>query len=315
MNINYYCLSLQKKIFDRFLVVKKESFDRNNIDVIKFKGIDGNHFKSSYEISKKYNIELGNKINKCSPILVAIAQSHRNIWKKISKDRKNSYNVIFEDDIFINSNNFKKEIKNILKDYKNIKGPKILLIGCLYTNNNNFINEKFSKIEDFSGLQCYILDRETAKYLYQESQKLEDQIDLMISDHIVIDKYVLNNQLVFDKNITSTSHNQRNIFLESFGIKILSKKIGVDFKLYIYSSYNISFTFNTLISVVLPFILGKSYFLFYLLFFVFEVLFYGGVTFITFLKGLNKYSKYDDDEVVNKLIDFILFTLILFYKY
>ena len=99
MNINYYCLSLQKKIFDRFLVVKKESFDRNNIDIIKFKGIDGNHFKSCYEISKKYNIELGNKINKCSPILVAIAQSHRNIWKKISKDRKNSYNVIFEDDM------------------------------------------------------------------------------------------------------------------------------------------------------------------------------------------------------------------------
>ena len=83
MNINYYCLSLQKKIFDRFLVVKKESFDRNNIDIIKFKGIDGSHFKSCYEISKKYNIELGNKINKCSPILVAIAQSHRNIWKKI----------------------------------------------------------------------------------------------------------------------------------------------------------------------------------------------------------------------------------------
>ena len=45
-------------------------------------------------------INLGSKINKCSPILVAIAQSHRKIWKEIVNDNS-QYSIIFEDDIII----------------------------------------------------------------------------------------------------------------------------------------------------------------------------------------------------------------------
>ena len=306
--MKYYCLSLQKHIFDRFLVIKKESFDKHNLDIKKIRAIDGNKFKSSYDIAKKFKLNLGPKINKCSPILIAIAQSHRKIWNEIANSNC-KYNIIFEDDIIIKSRNFQEDIYKIITEYKKISGPKILLIGCLFEN-KIAEGKMISEIKDFSGLQGYILDKDSAKYLYNNTYNLEDQIDITISDSINIKKYVVNKKLVYHKQLASTAHNQRNIFLESYQIKILSHRIGVDFILNISSTYNISLTSNTIFSILIAFILDKNYYFFYLLFFIFEILIYGGITFISFFSGLNKYSKYDDDEVVNKLIDFILFSII-----
>ena len=119
----------------------------------------------------------------------------------IENEFEHDYYIIFEDDIKIVSTNFKSEIRKKLKIFNEIAEPKILLIGYLSKNNN-----------DFSGLQCYMVSKNTAKYLLKNSNILKDQIDVMISKHISINKLFLDNKLVIQKRIESIAHNQRNIF-------------------------------------------------------------------------------------------------------
>ena len=317
MNLKYYCLSLQKYRRGRFLVIKKESFVKHNIPIIEFEGIDGIKFKSSKEISEKYNLKLGSKLNKSSPILISIAQSHRNVWKKIMADKSIEYNIIFEDDIIIKSNNFKDNIYDLLNHFKKLPSPKILLLGYLNVKRNP--NEKIiTKTDNFSGLQCYMIDKATAKYLYENTFNLEDQIDVMISNYLLLDKYYLKDKIVTQKSIASIAHHQRCIFLEKHDIYILSHKIGINFNLNILSTYHINLTTNTLLNILLSIVLRFYFYIFryqsiiiYFILLFFEIFIYGGVIFIKNFNGINNNSKYDDDEVVNKYLDYLFFSLIL----
>ena len=196
-----------------------------------------------------------------------------------------------------------------LKIFNEIPEPKILLIGYLSKNNN-----------EFSGLQCYMISRTTARYLLENTTLLKDQIDVMISKHVPINKLFIDTKLVVQKRIESIAHNQRNIFLESIGLKILSRRIGINFKLdltYINNNtYHINLTYNTILNLILGLVLSFNIntIIFYFLFLLFEIFIYGGVIFIEYLNGFNKNSKYDDDEVVNKFIDYLIFSLVLLLK-
>ncbi len=326
MKIKYNCICLERKTNERFSRIFSESFKKHYIDVNIIKAIDGESFKSSLEISKKYELTLGTKMKKCCKTLIAIAQSHRKTWKEISMDNDSDFNIVFEDDILIKCSNFKKEIEIILSNFKNFDGPKILLLGCLFSNKINKYNQTYSsnlisQIDSFAGLQCYVLDKSSAKFLLDNSNILVDQIDNVISNHIFINKYTLNNQIIYHKNIPSLTHSQRNIFLELYGFNFLSYKIGVNFNIK-YSfintsiSYQISFTLNTIFNILIGYLLRPFvdfYFLFFL-FFIYEVFVFGGVIFWNNFNGLNTFSRYDDDEVVNKLIDFILFSIVILIK-
>ena len=321
MKINYYCLSLEKYRNKRFLITKKESFDKHSIPIIEFNGIDGQIFNSNKELADKYNLKLGGKMNKCSPILISIAQSHRNIWKNIIENKSVDYNIIFEDDILIKCENFKNKVSSIISKINKLKKPNIILLGYLYVNKILDDNQVIKETNNFAGLQAYLIDRNTAKFLYENTFYLSDQIDVVISDYLNINKYYLVNKLVEHKNIESIAHNQRNIFLEKYNCHILSRRIGINFKLSIGTGYHINMTFNTLLNVILGFGCGKltlinhsilllAYFFFNLL----EIFYYGGVIFINFFEGVNQISKYDDDEVVNKIFDIIIFSLIIIFS-
>ncbi len=314
MIINYYCLSLKKYRKDRFLITKNESFIPNKIPIIEFDGIDGSFFNTSKEISKKYNLKLGNLMLRSSPILIAIAQSHRNIWKDIM-DNDIEYGIIFEDDIKITTKNFVNKIIKNIKFLKNLKGPKILSIGYLFVEKGNKINNQISKTSQFSGLQCYLIDKATANYLYNNTFLINDQIDTVISDYLTIDKYFLNQPLVYQKEIASIAHNQRFIFLEYNNVKFLSRRIGINFKLNISTGYHINFTYYTILNILFAILLKLFIYniwilLYYFVFLTFETFFYGGVNWIDhpIFNGINKYSTYDDDEVVNKYLDFLLYS-------
>ena len=317
MKVNYYCLLLDKYRQERYLKTKKESFDPNNISIIESLGIDGSKFKSSQEIAKRFDLKLGDQIEKSSPIIIAIAESHRKIWKKII-DSNSNCNIIFEDDIIIESNNFTSEIFKIKETFEKLKDPKILSIGYLYAKKEYSINDKISKTSQFAGLQSYLITKETAKYLYQNTFFLNNQIDTIISDTLEIDKYCLNIPIVKQKDIASIAHNQRYILLEYYDFKFLSKRIGINFKLNIGSGYHINFTYYTILNIITSFFL-RLFFKYnqwiiinYFIFYVIETFIYGGVNWIDYdlFRGLNQISRYDDDEVVNKFIDFLLFTII-----
>ena len=316
MRFNYYCLSLEKFRKVRFIRTKKDYFDKNSIPITEVFGIDGSKYKSSIEIAKLYNLKLGNKLKKSSPILTAIAQSHRNIWKKIMNDTSD-YTIIFEDDIIINNNNFKNDLDIIIKEYNKLKSPKILLLGYLYIDDNNHHN-MISKINQFTGLQCYMLDKTTAKYLYGNTKYLYDQIDIVISD-TMINKYVMKNKLVSQKNISSIAHNQRYIFLENINQHFFSTKIGINFNLNIGTTYHINLTYNTIFNIIMG-LIGRLYIepdimivIYYHLLLILEIFIYGGVIFIDCCQGLNNISRYDDDEVINKWFDIILFSIIFLF--
>ena len=320
MKINFYCLALEKYRKERFLLTNKNSFVPNKIPIIEVSGIDGSLFKSSEEIAKKYNLTLGDQIAKSSPILIAIAQSHRKTWKLFLESEK-QYSIIFEDDIRINTINFLEKIDMILPTFKKLEGPKLLSIGYLYAEEGKKINNYINSTSKFSGLQCYLVDKKTAKYLYDNTHMLNNQIDTIIADTLKVNKFYLNQPLVFQKEVASIAHNQRYIFLEYHNIKILSKRIGLNFKLNINSGYHINFTYNTVLNVILPFVL-KLFFNFnywiminYFIFYIIETFIYGGVNWIDYdiFRGCNNISRYDDDEVVNKLIDILLFCL--FYSF
>ena len=318
MKIKYYCLSLKRYREKRFLKTKSQYFDKHNIPIVEFEGIDGTIINSSKNIAKTHNIILGKKIKKSSPVLVSIAQSHRNIWNEISKDTIHDYYIIFEDDIEIISNDFKKNINEIILDFDKLCNPKILLLG--YLNVNPSVYGKLKSTNKFSGLQCYMIESKTAKYLFNNTKILEDQIDIMLSDYLLLYKYYNPIKLVKQKNIESIGHNQRNIFLESFGIKWLTHRIGVNFILdlrYITNNtYHINLTYNTIFNFFIATILkfDLMYIFGYFLFLLFEIFIYGGVIFMEYFKGFNRNSKYDDDEVINKFLDFIIFSLVLLLK-
>lgn len=317
MNTKYYCLSLKKYRDERFLNTKLKSFDPNKISIIEFNGVDGSNFKSSNEIANHYNLKLGDQMIKSSPILIAIAQSHRNIWKDIIES-KSINNIIFEDDIQITTNNFIEECNRVNDLFNRLSDPKILSIGNLYTEKGILISSKISKTSKFAGLQCYMINLETAKYLYNNTFTINDQIDTVISDILKVNKYYLNNQLVIQKNISSIAHNQRNIFFESIGIKFLSKRIGINFKINIGSGYHINLTYYTVLNILLAFFsrlfiqFSYSILIYYLIFILLETFIYGGVNWLDYdiFRGVNHYSRYDDDEVVNKLIDYLSYTFI-----
>ena len=326
MKIKYNCICLERKINERFSRIFSESFKKHDIDINIIKAIDGESFKSSLEISKKYKLTLGTKMKKCCKTLIAIAQSHRKTWKEISMDNDSDFNIVFEDDILIKCSNFKKEIEIILSNFKNFYGPKILLLGCLFSNKINKYNQTYSsnlisQINSFAGLQCYVLDKSSAKFLLDNSNILVDQIDNVISNHIFINKYTLNNQIIYHKNIPSLTHSQRNIFLELNGFDFLSYKIGINFNIK-YSfintsiSYQISFTLNTIFNIFIGYLLRQfvDFYILFFIFFIYEVFVFGGVIFWNNFNGLNAFSRYDDDEVVNKLIDFILFSIVILIK-
>ena len=314
MDTKYYCLSLKKYRDERFLNTKLKSFDPNKISIIEFNGVDGTKFKSSNEIASHYNLKLGDQMIKSSPILIAIAQSHRNIWKDII-DSKSMNNIIFEDDIQITTNNFIEECNKANNLFNQLSNPKMLSIGYLYTEKGILINSKISKTSKFAGLQCYMINLETAEYLYNNTFTINDQIDTIVSDILKVNKYYLNKQLVIQKNISSIAHNQRNIFLEYNNIKFFSKRIGINFKINIGSGYHINFTLYTILNVITAYIIRLFYtvnylFLLITLFFLlFETFIYGGVNWLDYdiFRGINPYSRYDDDEVVNKLIDYLFF--------
>ena len=314
MKIGYYCLSLKKYRDVRYLVTKKESFDPNNIIIHEIEGVDGSKFNTAKDIAKKFDITLDDKIKKSSPILIAIAQSHRNIWKIISES-ENDYGIIFEDDIKIKNNNFKDIVKekiNLLKFKSNIY---ILSLGYLtISKHEEQIDSDILKIGNFSGFQSYLINKETAKYLYQQTFIINDQIDTIVSDYLKIDKYCFNKRLVYQKSIESIAHNQRIIFLEYNNFKFLAKRIGINFKINISTGYHINLTLYSIVNIFLGFIckylgLSSNLYIYYFIILLFETFIYGGINFAEhkIFSGFNIYSKYDDDEVVNKFIDYLLF--------
>ena len=66
MKIKYYCLSLKEYDKERFLITKKESFDKNKIKINKIEGINGNNYKNSKEICDEFKISLEKNVESFS---------------------------------------------------------------------------------------------------------------------------------------------------------------------------------------------------------------------------------------------------------
>ena len=309
-----YCISLQRKRKERYLNLVDNFFIPLDLKVIEWKAIDGNNYYNAKDISKKNQLKLSKLGKELNKSVVATAISHRSIWREIIK-RNIDAAVIIEDDVYIYKN-FKEDLNSIWNNIKDDKNVNFLLLSF---SNNFMINRKESeynneinKINHFNGLFCYLVKREGAKELLDLTSNLSYQIDIELSKK-PNSYYCLKNKIAYFQNSITTIHNHRfKVFEEFFGLQILNYKILNVIDFLVVTVFSCVMIFFGLLTNLLGY---KNYFFHLLNFLIFllELKIVGG-RFDELgirINGFLNIGYYDSDEIANKFVDHILFSLML----
>ena len=112
--------------------------------------------------------------------------SHLNIYKKIKKDNKKGYTIIFEDDFIVNSSNFKDDVKKAIDKLNN----KSIDFDFLYLGSNQinygeyiidylyYVNPK----QNLYGTHAYVINNKNIDKIIDKIKIIKHQIDIIIQD-------------------------------------------------------------------------------------------------------------------------------------
>lgn len=202
--LDFYVITLGNK--ERLENIELQQKKINN-KIIIFPAVNGKKLDIN-QLKKKYNI----KNNRLKLTEIGCYLSHLNIYKKIKKDNKKGYTIIFEDDFLVKSDNLVYEIQKIIKilNNKNIDFDFIFL-GNLRNNYGKNIQDNIyflDKANNLSGTHGYIINNKNINKIIEKIKKIKTPIDTTIQElsyKNLLNTIVINPYLVVqNNNIKST---------------------------------------------------------------------------------------------------------------
>ena len=183
--LDMYVITLGKK--ERIQNIKnQESKINNKINI--FDGVNGLKLDINELIKNNIldkNHKLSENINH-SKREIGCYLSHYNIYKKIKKDNKKGYTIIFEDDFIVNSPNLKDDIrKSIDKLNRKSIDFDFLFLGSNQINygeniidNLYYVNPK----QNLYGTHAYVINNKNIDKIIDKIKIIKHQIDIIIQD-------------------------------------------------------------------------------------------------------------------------------------
>lgn len=178
-------ITLGKK--ERIQNIKNQEFKINNKINI-FDGVNGlkldiNELIKNDILDKNY--KLSKNINHAKRE-IGCYLSHYNIYKKIKKENKKGYTIIFEDDFIVNSPNLKDDIrKSIDKLNRKSIDFDFLFLGSNQINygeniidNLYYVNPK----QNLYGTHAYVINNKNIDKIIDKIKIIKHQIDIIIQD-------------------------------------------------------------------------------------------------------------------------------------
>jgi GR25 family glycosyltransferase involved in LPS biosynthesis len=140
------------------------------------------------------------------------------IFKKIKKNNKKGYTIIFEDDFLINTDNLLEDVKKAIKtlNSKNINFD-FLFLGNSTNNYGAHIVDNLYNIDNnkkLYGLYGYVVNNKNIDKIIDKTNKIDHPIDVIIQDlsyNNIFDTYVLYPHLINHQwSYKSTVNNKEN---------------------------------------------------------------------------------------------------------
>ena len=182
-----YVITLGKK--ERIKNIKEQEAKIND-RITRFNAVNGlklniNNLIKQNVLDKNYKLS-GPKNGNHTKREIGCYLSHLNIYKKIKKDNKNGYTLIFEDDFLINSPDLKDDIrksidklnnKNIDFDYLYLGSNKINY-GEHIIDNLYYVNPK----QHLFGTHAYVINNKKIDKIIDNIKLIRRPIDVAIHD-------------------------------------------------------------------------------------------------------------------------------------
>ena len=180
-----YVITLGKK--ERIKNIKEQE-GKINDRITRFKAVNGLKLDINELIKNDIldkNHKLSENINH-SKREIGCYLSHHNIYKKIKKDNKKGYTIIFEDDFLVNSPNLKDDVrksidklnrKNIDFDYLYL-GSNQINYGENIIDNLYYVNPK----QNFFGTHAYVINNKNIDKIIDNVKIIKRPIDVIIHD-------------------------------------------------------------------------------------------------------------------------------------
>jgi len=198
--LDFYVITLGNKERIKNIEIQEKKLN-NKIDI--FPAVNGKKSDIN-ELKKKYNI----RNEKLKMTEIGCYLSHLNIYKKIKKDNKKGYTIIFEDDFVIKSDNLLHEIKKIISvlNNKNIDFDMIFL-GNLRDNHGKNIQDNIYYLDNtvsLSGTHAYIVNNKNINRIIEKIKKITNAIDTKIQN--LSYKKIINSILIFPNLVVQNSN-------------------------------------------------------------------------------------------------------------
>jgi GR25 family glycosyltransferase involved in LPS biosynthesis len=145
--------------------------------------------------------------------------SHLNIYKKIKKDNKKGYTIIFEDDFLVDSDNLLNEVKKAI-DILNTKSIDFdfLFLGNTLNNYGENIIDNLYKVNPKKrlwGLYGYLINNKNIDKIIDKTNKIDRPIDVIIeylSNNNVFNTIIMYPNIIkHQSNYKSTVDNTEDI--------------------------------------------------------------------------------------------------------
>jgi GR25 family glycosyltransferase involved in LPS biosynthesis len=215
-----YVITLGKK--ERIDNIKKQEAKIND-RIIRFKAVNGlkldiNELIKNDILDKNYKL-CGPKNGNRTKREIGCYLSHLNIYKKIKKDNKNGYTIVFEDDFLVKSPNLKDDIrksidklnnKNIDFDYLYLGSDKINY-GENIIDNLYYVNPK----QHLFGTHAYVINNKKIDKIIDNVKIIKRPIDVAIKDlsnnRIFTTIIMYPNTVIQNKSFKSTVNNKSDV--------------------------------------------------------------------------------------------------------
>ena len=180
-----YVITLGKK--ERMINIKnQETKIKNKINI--FNGVNGLKLNINKLIKNDIldkNHELSKNINHAKRE-IGCYLSHLNIYKKIKKDNKKGYTIIFEDDFIVNSSNFKDDVKKAISTLNNNNIDfDFLYLGSNKINYGENIIDKLYYVnpkQNLYGTHAYVINNKNIDKIIDNIKIIKNPIDVIIQD-------------------------------------------------------------------------------------------------------------------------------------
>ena len=213
-----YVITLGKK--ERIKNIKEQEVKINN-RITRFNAVNGlkldiNELIKNDILDKNYN--LSENINHAKKE-IGCYLSHYNIYKKIKKDNKRGYTIIFEDDFIVNSSNFKDDVKKAIDKLNN----KSIDFDFLYLGSNqinygeNIIDKLYyvNPKQNLYGTHAYVINNKNIDKIIDNIKIIKNPIDVIIQD--LSKNHIFNTVIMYpyiviqNKSFKSTVNNKSDV--------------------------------------------------------------------------------------------------------